>query len=187
MTPIFNAWEAQKGARYKKNITCEKTTKFFSSATVTCEKQKGAQIIVKGNTWIEGKLFAYQKGKIEIGEYCFVGLNSRIWATSEITIGNRVLISYNVTILDNNCHPIDSTERHEDYKKIITTGFEDIDLNAKPIIIEDDVWIGFNATILKGVKIGKGAIIGSCAVVTKDVPPYTIVTTKFENTYKKIE
>lgn len=43
------------------------------------------------------------------------------------------------------------------------------------IIIEDDVWIGLNATIMGGVKIGKGAIVGACSVVTKDVPPYSIV------------
>ena len=44
-----------------------------------------------------------------------------------------------------------------------------------PIVIEDDVWIGFNATILKGVKIGKGAIIGASTIITKDVPPYAIM------------
>ncbi len=48
------------------------------------------------------------------------------------------------------------------------------------------MWIGFNVTILKGVTIGQGAIVGPCAVITKDVPPLTIVTTKFENTYKQI-
>jgi acetyltransferase-like isoleucine patch superfamily enzyme len=44
-----------------------------------------------------------------------------------------------------------------------------------PIVIEDDVWIGFNATILKGVTICKGAIIGAATVITKDVPPYAIM------------
>jgi len=44
-----------------------------------------------------------------------------------------------------------------------------------PIVIEDDVWIGANATILKGVRISRGSIVGSGAVVTKDVPPYSIV------------
>ena len=48
------------------------------------------------------------------------------------------------------------------------------DLNAAPIIIEDDVWIGHNSTILKGVKIGKGAIIGSNSVITKNVEANTI-------------
>jgi len=48
-------------------------------------------------------------------------------------------------------------------------------VTSKPIMIEDDVWIGFNAAILKGVTIGKGAVVGACAVVLHDVPPYTIV------------
>jgi acetyltransferase-like isoleucine patch superfamily enzyme len=48
-------------------------------------------------------------------------------------------------------------------------------VGMSPIVIEDDVWIGFNATVLKGVTIGRGAIIGASTVVTKDVPPYAIV------------
>ena len=49
------------------------------------------------------------------------------------------------------------------------------DYERKPVIIEDDVWIGAGAKILAGVKIGKGAVIGAGAVVTRDVPPYTVV------------
>ena len=48
-------------------------------------------------------------------------------------------------------------------------------IRDRPVIIEDDVWIGFNATILKGVRIGRGAIVGANTVITKDVPPYTIM------------
>ncbi len=48
------------------------------------------------------------------------------------------------------------------------------DLNASPIIIEDDVWIGHNTTILKGVKIGQGAVIGSGSMVTKDIQPWSV-------------
>ena len=49
------------------------------------------------------------------------------------------------------------------------------DIKASPVVIDDDVWIGFNCTILKGVKIGKGSVIAACSVVTKDVPPNVIV------------
>ena len=49
-----------------------------------------------------------------------------------------------------------------------------LEIDNKEIIIEDDVWIGFNSIILKGVKIGRGAIIGAGSIVTKDVEPWTL-------------
>jgi acetyltransferase-like isoleucine patch superfamily enzyme len=115
-------------------------------------------------------------GEIIVGEHCYLGEQTRIWSAKKITIGNRVLISHNVNIHDNNSHPIDAKKRHEDFIHIFSKGFQkENDLNEKEIIIEDDVWIGFNCTILKGVRIGEGAIIAACALVTKDVEPYTIV------------
>jgi len=187
LTPIINSWENQKGNKFRKGIECDKNVKLFPSALINNTTKVSSNLIIKGNTWIEGHILVFPNGKVEIGEYCFMGKNSKIWSAANIIIGNRVLISHNVNILDNNSHPIDASERHQDYKLIIKKGFQNIDLNAKPIIIEDDVWIGFNATILKGVTIGKGSIIGACAVITKDVPPNTIVTTKFENVYRTID
>lgn len=48
-------------------------------------------------------------------------------------------------------------------------------VKSGPVVIEDDVWIGLNAIILKGVKIGRGAVVGAGSVITRDVEPYTIV------------
>ena len=64
---------------------------------------------------------------------------------------------------------------------------DDKEISKAPIIIEDDVWISFNATILKGVTIGKGAVIAANAVVTKDVEPYTVVAGNPAVLIKKIE
>lgn len=115
-------------------------------------------------------------GKIEIGEYSYLGPDTRVSCSKSVTIGNRVLISHNVNIYDNNSHPLNSKERHEDFLFIFKNGYQqDIDLKAKPIIIEDDVWIGFNCIILKGVTIGRGAIIGAGTLITKNVPPFAIV------------
>ncbi len=50
-----------------------------------------------------------------------------------------------------------------------------LDIKSAPVVIEDHVWIGFNLAILKGVTMGKGAIIGAGSVVTKDVEPFTVV------------
>ena len=58
---------------------------------------------------------------------------------------------------------------------------------SAPVVIEDNVWIGQYSTILKGVTIGKGAIVATRAVVTKDVPPYTIVAGNPAKVVKKIQ
>ena len=94
-----------------------------------------------------------------------------------VIIGNNVQVSHGVNIIDNNTHSLDAKERHQEYKEIITRGSIQNRGNIKsaPIVIEDDVWISFNASILKGVTIGKGAIIAANSVVTKNVEPYTMV------------
>lgn len=49
------------------------------------------------------------------------------------------------------------------------------DVADSPIVIEDDVWIGFNAVILKGVRVGRGAVVGAATLIAKDVPPYSLM------------
>ena len=187
LTPVKTAWDVEKIEKLKKLITCHKSATIFSTSTVINDSRQPSQIIIGAHTWICGQLLVFPKGKIEIGEYGFFGEHSKIWSASQIKIGNRVFISHNVNIHDNNAHAIDAEERHREFKQRQISGkFDQADLNSKPIIIEDDVWIGFNVTILKGVTIGKGAIIGACSVITKDVPPFTIVTSTFENNYRKI-
>lgn len=82
-----------------------------------------------------------------------------IVAETEIVIGNNVSIGANATIIDTDFHAKNMAERNEG-----------VAATSKPIHIEDDVWIGMNAVVLKGVTIHRGAVIGANAVVTKDVP-----------------
>lgn len=82
-----------------------------------------------------------------------------------ITIGNRVTVGANATITDTDFHPLDPLTRHH----------SPLDGATKPILIEDEVFIGMYALILKGVTLGRGCVVGAGSVVTKDVPPYTIV------------
>jgi len=85
-----------------------------------------------------------------------------------LTIGKNVIIGHQVTIMDYDGHPIFLSE--QDPQRNDTYGGK-----AKEIIIEDNVWIGFRATILKGVCIGSGSIVAANACVTTDVPPNSIV------------
>ena len=87
-----------------------------------------------------------------------------------------MIISNHVTICDNNNHPTDPEARIKMTESGFYSELWDSAYSAhKPVVIEDNVWIGEYATVLKGVTIGEGAIVGCHAVVTKDVAPYTIV------------
>ncbi len=119
-----------------------------------------------------------QGGRIVIGDRTFVGQGSRICSAQSIAIGRYVLISHNVDIHDNTGHSRVWQERRSEIERVLPSlklvehGF---DIKAAPIVIEDDVWIGFGASVIGGVRIGRGAIVGAGTMVTKDVPPFTVV------------
>ena len=101
--------------------------------------------------------------KITIGDD--VGMSGcTLSAATSITIGSHVLIGSGCLITDSDAHPIDPDERRRGGGGL-----------SKPIVIEDDVFVGARAIILKGVTIGKGSVVGAGAVVAKSVPPYSIV------------
>lgn len=102
--------------------------------------------------------------KVEIGHNVLLNQETKIGAQNGVTIGNYVLISYNVNLVS-----ADHSFQNPSFP-ILKQG-----LYGGPIKIEDDVFIGANAVVLPGVKIGRGAIVGANAVVTKNVEPYTIV------------
>lgn len=137
---------------------------------------------------IYGLIQSMSGGKIRIGNHCCIYERSIIGSVSSITIGDCVIISNQVHIYDNNNHPVSPSVRH----RMCVEGFHTPawrweHSESKPIVIEDDVWIGENAAILKGVTIGKGSIVGCHAVVTKDVPPYSIVAGNPARVVKEIE
>ncbi|MHA4808295.1 acyltransferase [Flavitalea flava] len=135
------------------------------------------KIRIGEKTYIIGDLCVFKHGgEISIGSYCFIGPHSKVWSSRKISIGNRVLISHNVNIHDNISHPLNSGERHLDFANFLENGLSgSLQLPEAEVIIEDDVWIGFNCVILKGVTIGKGAIIGANTLISKDIPPYAVV------------
>lgn len=118
-----------------------------------------------------------ENGYIEVGDYSFIS-GACIAAYKKIIIGKHVFIAGGVTIVDTDFHPPDPAARIADTIAISTVGNKSLRpmFDAAPVIIEDDVWIGFNATILKGVTIGKGSIIQPGAVVLKSVPAGAIVS-----------
>jgi len=101
---------------------------------------------------------------ITIGEDSLIGEMNVIRGQGGVSIGSRVYTSPLVQIIAVN-HVFDDPDRP----------FVDQGITAEGIIIEDDVWIGSGAVITDGVRVGKGAVVAAAAVVTKDVPPHTVV------------
>lgn len=102
--------------------------------------------------------------KVEIGHDVLLNKGTKIGGQCGVKIGNYVMFGYNVNVVSEN-HAYNDPDL-----PIKNQGFF-----GSQIIIEDDVWVGANAVILPGVTVGRGAIVGANAVVTKDVMPYTIV------------
>lgn len=129
---------------------------------------------VKVFTWTEFNL--EPTGQIEVGDDAIL-VGAVFMCADSIRIGQRVVVSYNATIADSDFHPRDPELRKQDAMANAPQGNRDHrpTVEAKPVVIEDDAWIGIGAIILKGVRIGRGARIGAGAVVTKDVPPGAVV------------
>jgi acetyltransferase-like isoleucine patch superfamily enzyme len=124
---------------------------------------------VRAYTWTEFNV--EPTGLLEVGdETTLVG--AVFMCAEHIRIGDRAIVSYNVTIADCDFHPRDPEERRRDAIANAPLGDkrDRPALLARPVVIEDDVWIGIGAIILKGVRIGVRARVAAGAVVTADVP-----------------
>lgn len=145
-------------------------------AVITNNTGNASKIEIGSRSRIMGNLLVFDfEGSIKIGEDCFIGPDTRIWSAKSISIGNRVLIAHNVNIHDNISHPLDAKERYLENAEFVKTGFhKQTDIKGESILIGDDVWIGFNTTILRGVKIGEGAVIGAGSLVKDDIEPWTV-------------
>ncbi|MDD5435106.1 MAG: acyltransferase [Nitrospira sp.] len=142
------------------------------------DKRNNKSIIVVGqDCLLSGTLVTETVGSnISIGNNVFIGGGTILDCVASISVGDDVLISYQCLLADSDNHSILYNLRRRDLADWKDGGKHDWGTtNTKPIKICKGVWIGARVIILKGVTIGEGAIVGAGSVVTKDVPPYTIV------------
>ena len=140
-------------------------------------------------------IFETETGHISIGNRVHIGASTFI-CKSEIIIEDDVTMAWGCTVYDHNSHSIFWEERKNDtlkeYENLLS-GKNSIDnkewsnVKTSPIRICSKAWIGMNAIILKGVTIGEGAVVGAGSVVTKDVPPWTVVCGNPAKVVKYIE
>lgn len=119
----------------------------------------GAHTAIR-NRMVPVELVTEPGARLVIGEDCFLNYGASFGCTLEITLGDRCLIGPYAMIIDSAFHELlDRSKRPP----------------SQPVRLEDDVWVGAKASIMPGVTIGRGAVIGTGSVVTKDVPPFTVV------------
>lgn len=116
------------------------------------------------------------RAHVKLGDFALVH-GARIICDAEVLIGDYALISWNVVLMDTYRVPMNAEQRRKEMELIPTREkrLASADVVAKPIHIGRNVWIGFDSCVLPGVAIGEGSVVGAKSVVTKSVPPFTIV------------
>lgn len=117
-------------------------------------------------TWVVG-LKVYDDARLVIGHDTTINYQTLISCARSVTVGNHCRLAGEIKIFDNNSHPTDHRARRIDGGRMTVA-------DVAPVVVEDDVWIGTGAIVMKGVRIGRGAIIAAGAVVTKSVPPFSV-------------
>ena len=140
------------------------------------ELERGVEIGRGASTYLGTMFNVGQRGRVSLGEFALVH-GAHIICEKEITIGDHALISWNVVLMDSYRLSSDPLIRRRELELVPQRAkrflFEQVE--AKPICIEPNVWIGFDSCVLPGVTIGKGSIVGARSVVAENVPPYTVV------------
>lgn len=170
------------GVVLESNVRFQRVSTFFAESP-------SAKILVGKNSILyeHAKVHAYGKSSITIGESSVIG-DTRIFARNVISIGCRTLTSWGVLIQDFDPHPTDPHVRKQQVQ-VLTDRFSPNftstrnlhteyvqEFSSEPITIGDDVWIGAQAIILKGVTIGSGSIVAAGAVVTRgDYPTRSVI------------
>jgi acetyltransferase-like isoleucine patch superfamily enzyme len=141
-------------------------------------KDPSAVVIGKHVSCYAGCSFAIgESGHCRIGDFTLLN-GALIMAEERIEIGSYCLVSWNVGIADSDFHPLAPAQRLID-AQALAPYFKDRPsrpkLKTAPVKISDNVWIGMNAVILKGVTIGENSVVAAGSVVTKSVEPNTVV------------
>jgi len=140
--------------------------------------QRPNGLVIGAHCTMDGVQFAVgEAGTVAIGDYCYF-TNVVLLCELALRIGDYVVIGWNTTIADTDFHPLAPALRIADAVACspLGQGRPRPPIPRREVVIDDDVWIGPNATILKGVHIGAGSFIEPGALVTRNVPPRSRVS-----------
>lgn len=163
--------------KYRLSLTIHSSSRFIASARVGDQACTNCSLTVGERSLIRGFLyFTKESAVISIGSNTSMGTNTVVNCSHYIRIGSNCLISFDCLFMDNDGHSLNHKKRQLDLYNVLA-GLPKIwnDVHAKAIVIEDNVWIGSRAIILKGVTIGEKSIIAAGSVVTRSIPANCVV------------
>jgi acetyltransferase-like isoleucine patch superfamily enzyme len=147
----------------------------FTFKRFRSRRRPGLRIGCRVTLW-RASLATEPDGLIEIGDDSYIA-DASLAAAQSIAIGRRVLICGGATIVDSDFHPMSIAGRIADSFALAPGGdpAKRPAMEAKPVVVEDDAWIGWNGIVLPGVRVGEGAVVSPGSVVTRDVPAGAVV------------
>jgi acetyltransferase-like isoleucine patch superfamily enzyme len=160
--PMFELQCAEVRGAGRLELTPDSKMPFIDN----CALVLGTDWKINARTSFQGARNAPAKARIAIGDGTYLGSRVVLRAGLGIELGKHVFVAANVVLSSDPGHPLDPVGRRTE-----AAPREDL----RQMIVGDDVWIAEGATLLGGITVGEGAVIGAHAVVTKDVPPRTVV------------
>ena len=150
----------------------------FSFASFYSKLSEGFALGFASGNYGAGNFWVGPNGKVTVGKYVILN-STNILCNRQITIGDHCMFAWGTVITDTwlDARAFNAGHRksllfelaHSDFR------FPEFSEHAKPVIVEDNVWVGFDAVILPGVTLGRGCIVGSRTVISESVPPYAVI------------
>ena len=149
----------------------------YSLAGFHSKEPEAFKIGYGSGNYLHSHFLIGEKGKVSIGKYVILEATN-LMCNKEISIGDHCMFSWGSYITDTwlNENSFSALARKKILELIAHSGNRYLNiLDAAPVIIEDNVWVGFDAVILPGVRLGRGCVVGCKTVICEDVPPYAVI------------
>lgn len=171
---------------YRRSYVIGSTTVLLPGFRIIDPKSSAKRLHIGADCVLAGTIVfeTPDQGCIHIGNRCHIGGGTQLISRSAIVVEDDVTIAWNCTIYDHDSHSLSWDERRNDTLQEVAdyaaTGNpiankDWSNVNTKSIRVGKRAWLGFGVTVLKGVEIGEGAVVGAGSVVTRNVLPYTVV------------
>jgi acetyltransferase-like isoleucine patch superfamily enzyme len=160
----------------------------YSFSLYRSEEPVGVRIGRGASTYLGTMFDVGPRGRVSLGDYALVH-GARIICDAAVEIGDYVLISWNVVLMDTYRVPLEPAARRRELQRVPfrSPRLLAADVPARPVRIGRNVWIGFDSCVLPGVAVGEGAVVGARSVVVEDVPPYTVVAGNPARVIRRLE